>query len=130
MPEASTPVGHPAPHRHRVALAALLFGLIAAPLAWQVQVLASSAISVHDWRTALFTIAGVCIATALAGGAVAFVSWRRTFAEFPGSAHHLLDRGQGRARFMAMCGILVSLLFLYALLFGLTVVFLVPATPV
>ena len=130
MPQSPTPVGHPAPHRHRVALGALLLGLIAAPLAWEVQVLASSAIAVHNWRTALFAIAAVCIATALLGGVIALRSWRLTFGEFPGSAHHLLDRGQGRARFMAMCGVLVSLLFLYALLFGLTVVFLVPATPV
>ena len=116
---------HPAPHRDRVALSALLFGLAAAPLAWQVQILVGSSAATSARKSTLLALFAICLAAALAGGLVALRSWRLTFQEVPGSAHQLLDRGEGRTRFMAMCGMLVSLLFFYALLFGLTALCLV-----
>jgi len=39
--------------------------------------------------------------------------------------HHLLENGDGRTRFMAMCGMLISARSLVALLFGSRVVFMV-----
>jgi len=78
------------------------------------------------WRPVLFAIAGVSIAVAVFGGLVSLRNWRRTFQERPGSAHHLLDLGEGRTRFMAMGGMLISGLFVYAILFGLTALCLVP----
>jgi hypothetical protein len=116
---------HPAPHRDRVALSALLFGLAAAPLAWQVQIVVGSAAATAARKSTLLALFGVCLAAAFAGGLVALRSWRLTFHELPGSAHDLVDGGEGRTRFMAMCGMLVSLLFFYALLFGLTALLLV-----
>jgi len=74
----------------------------------------------------LLAISIVGIVFAIAGGVVAWQSWRRTFNEHPGSAHHLLDRGEGRTRFMAMCGMLTSAVFLLALIFGTAAFFLVP----
>jgi hypothetical protein len=117
---------HPAPHRDRVALSALLFGLAAAPLAWQVQILVGSAAAPSAHKSTLLALFALCLAAALTGGLVALRSWRLTFQELPGSAHDLVDGGEGRTRFMAMCGMLVSLLFFYALLFGLTALCLVP----
>jgi formate-dependent nitrite reductase membrane component NrfD len=132
---------HPAPHRHRVGLAALLFGLAAAPLAWNFQVLFSSSLAGYvcfphaaplsaplwsGWRPVLFAVAGISIAVAVLGGLVSLRNWQRTFQERSGSAHHLLDLGEGRTRFMAMGGMLIGALFIYALLFGATALWLVP----
>jgi hypothetical protein len=78
------------------------------------------------WRPVLFAIAGVCLAVAVLGGLVSLRNWQQTFQELPGSAHRLLDLGEGRTRFMAMGGMLISALFIYALLFGATALWLVP----
>ena len=118
-------IGHPAPQRNRVGLAALLFGIAAAPAAWNAQLLLSVSLSLFFVKPH-GTISIVGIVFAIAGGVVAWQSWRHTFSESPGSAHHLLDRGEGRTRFMAMCGMLTSAVFLLALIFGTAAFFLVP----
>ena len=133
--------GHPAPHRSRVGLAALLFGIGAAPVAWNAQILFSSALSgfvcyPHDAPLAYPLLGGtrsLMVAVNLSGIAIAIVagltswrSWRLTNAERPGSFHHLLELGEGRTRFMATVGMLTSVLFLIALAFGLAVLCLVP----
>lgn len=134
-------IKHPAPHRHRVSLAALFFGLAAAPAAWNGQLLVSVALSAHAcyprdvpltlpiwsglwWILVAIDVAGIMLA--IAGGLVSFRSWRLTFDEAPGSVHHLLDIGQGRTRFLAMFGILTSVLFALGLLFAAAADFVVP----
>ena len=134
-------IKHPAPHRHRVGLAALFFGLAAAPTAWNAQLLFSVGLSAHAcyprdvplelpiWGNLwgiLLAIGLAGIAVAILGGIVSFRNWRLTFDEAPGSAHHLLDVGEGRTRFIAMFGILTSFLFALALLLATAAVFLVP----
>src|SRR5512142_2421812 len=134
-------INHPAPQRNRARLAVLLFGLCAAPVAWNVQLLLGTALSGHDcyprehllatplWNglsPVLLAISLLGIVTAIAGGLVSWQSWRRTYDESPGSAHHLVDRGEGRTRFMAMSGILTSALFLVALVLGTIAYCLVP----
>jgi hypothetical protein len=133
-------VHHPAPGRDRINLGTLWFGLVAAPLAWSVQMLASSALVGRDcypheiplatplWRglwPVLLGICLVCIAVAISGGVTALRSWQQTRQEHPDSVHGLLTRGEGRTRFMAMSGVLISLLFLLALLFSSGAVFAV-----
>ncbi|MDQ6732593.1 MAG: hypothetical protein M3Z35_00540 [Nitrospirota bacterium] len=132
---------HPSPHRKRVRLGALWFGLVAAPLAWSAQILAGAALSGHDcyphetplanplWHglwPILLLISIVDIAIASAGGVIAWRSWQQTRHEQPDSAHGLMTRGEGRTRFMAMSGILTSALFLLGLLFSIAAVFMVP----
>lgn len=134
-------IRHPAPHRRRVSLAALFFGLAAAPFAWNAQLLVGVALSAHAcyprdvplalpiWSNLwwiLLIIDAVGIVLAIAGGLVAFASWRRTFSEAPGSAHQLLDTGEGRTRFLAMFGLLTSVLFVLAILFGTAANFVIP----
>ncbi len=134
-------IQHPAPHRHRVGIGALWFGLTAAPLAWSIQQLASTALVGRDcyphesplayplWHgvwTVLLGISVASIALAIAGGAVSWRSWRHTRHEQPDSAHHLLDRGEGRTRFMGMSGMIASALFLLGLVFGTAALFMVP----
>lgn len=134
-------IDHPAPQRNRVGLAALLFGIAAAPTAWNAQLLLGVSLSGHAcyprerllsaplWGNLWWILLGVSvigIVFAVAGGVVAWRSWRRTYEEMLGTADHLLDRGEGRTRFMAMCGILTSAVFLLALIFGTAAFFLVP----
>jgi hypothetical protein len=134
-------IKHAAPHRHRVSLTALFFGLAAAPTAWNAQLLFSVALSAHAcyprdvplalpiWSGLwwiLLAIGAAGMALAIAGGLVSWRSWRLTFEEAPGSAHHLLDLGEGRTRFLAMFGVLASFLFALALLFATAAVFVVP----
>jgi hypothetical protein len=134
-------IKHAAPHRHRVGLSALFFGLAAAPAAWNAQLLFSVGLSAHAcyprdvplelpiWSNlwgALLGIGVAGIALAVLGGLVSFRNWRLTFDEAPGAAHHLLDAGEGRTRFLAMFGILTSFLFALGLLFATAAVFLVP----
>ena len=134
-------IKHPAPHRHRVSLPALFFGLAAAPAAWSAQLLVSVALSAHAcyprdvpltlpiwsglWGI-LVAIDVTGIVLAIAGGLVSLRSWRLTFDEAPGSVHHLLDIGQGRTRFLAMFGVLASVLFALGLLFATAADFVVP----
>jgi hypothetical protein len=134
-------IKHSAPHRYRVGLTALFFGLVAAPVAWNAQLLFSVALSAHAcyprdvpltlpiwsslWRI-LLAIGLVGIVLAIAGGLVSWRNWRVTFEEAAGSAHHLLNSGEGRTRFLAMFGILTSFLFALGVLFATAAVFLVP----
>jgi len=137
----AVPISHPAPQRDRVGLAALLFGLVAAPLAWDAQLILSASLSgsgcyphasplaAPSWAglpPVLLAISLIAASIAIVGGAVSWRSWRRTSQERAGSAHHLLDLGEGRTRFLAMCGLLTSALFLIAVAFGATVLCLVP----
>ena len=134
-------IRHPAPHRNRVGLTALIFGLAAAPAAWNAQLLFSVGLSAHAcyprdvpltlpiwiglWEI-LLAIGVMGLALAISGGVVSWRNWRLTFEEAAGSAHHLLDFGEGRTRFLAMFGILTSFLFALGLLFSTAAVFVVP----
>jgi len=132
-----THLGHPAPHRHRVGLLALGFGIVGAPLAWNIELLVGVALSGHEcyprylplsvplWNgtwSALLVISIIAIALGIVAGLVSWRSWSRTRDESPKEAHS----GDGRTRFMAMCGLLSSGLFLVALAFTIAVVLLVP----
>jgi len=133
---------HPAPHRGRVGLASAAFGLLAAPAAWVLHLLLSYALSsfacfpkgesVHApiWaalRPLLWGVDVVAIAIGIAAGLVAWRSWQRTQQEARGGAHTLIDAGEGRTRFLALCGILASAGFLLALVFASVGLIVVPA---
>jgi hypothetical protein len=123
---------HPAPDRHKARFGALVVGLAAAPVGWALQtIIGYSLVSascypgaaplrmpVHpDLRGVLVALNLVALAIGLVGHGVAYRSWSATRTERDGSAAHLLEVGEGRTRFLAMCGRLVSLGFLVATLF-------------
>jgi len=125
-------IHHPAPDRHKVSFWALMFGCCAAPLFWTGQLLLGYWISAQtcygsDHPTVTYSPAtlhaaflffdAVAILAALAGGAVAYWCWRRTQEEKKGGAHRALHVGEGRARFMALWGMLASAWFLIAIVF-------------
>lgn len=68
----------------------------------------------------------VALMIALAAAGLAYRDWRRTRAEKPGSSDHALEVGEGRARFLALAGIIVSLGFALATLFDLAALSIVP----
>ena len=68
----------------------------------------------------------LCLVVGVAAPLLALRSWRRTRDEQPGSAHHLLSSGNGRTRFLAVCGLLSSVLFLIALVAASATLFLLP----
>jgi hypothetical protein len=134
---------HPSPHRDRVALAGLAFGLVGGPLAWIVQFcvnfgLASHACFPHDvshnrpqagWEhvgSAVLAINLAAMVVALAAVVVAWLDWRATRYEHAGGPDHLLDVGEGRSRFLGICGVMTGLGSLLAIAVNTVAVFMVP----
>ena len=123
---------HPAQARQSLSLSALWFGILAAPLAWSSQELfgyfiasrvcemksstsaASVGLATSPWFSGLSLVTYVI---AFAGLWVAIANWRKTREEHRGSGHHLLELGEGRTRFMSMCGFLASIAAVIGLIF-------------
>jgi hypothetical protein len=134
MPENPSMTGsdHTAPHRERAPYVALVFGLVAAPLGWALHLLVNYSIAGQycagaaltaattgsdDTVSTIFLVDLIAVVLAIAGGYIAFEVWEKAKQEKEGGAHRLVQAGEGRTRFLAMCGVLTSLLF------GLAVVF-------
>jgi len=147
---ARTEAGHPAPARGNVALWTLWFGFLGAPLGWTLQTLANTAVASHGcypqlfpldkpltggMRGILFVISIVAIAAAVAALAVSFSTWRRTNSEHQEKSGNAarghdqstaaLETGEGRTRFMAMSGVLTSIVFLVVILAHTAAIFVV-----
>jgi hypothetical protein len=135
-----TATAHPSPHEGRVGPFALWFGVVGAPLAWALQQLVTPPIFAHGcyphdvpisepiWSNAAAvatTIELVALFACVAAGLISWRNWQRAGAEKAGSAHHLLEGGDGRTRFMSMVGMISSGLFLLAVIFALTAFYLV-----
>jgi hypothetical protein len=137
--QAMPSVQHPAPHRSRVGFPGAVFGLLAGPLAWSGHLLATYALASHHcypgavprpgmpggaglW-TALLVIDAVAAVLALLGAVTAFRGWMATRAE---ASHHPLEVGEGRTRFLAICGVIASLGFLAAIAVDVIALFMVP----
>ena len=117
---------HPAPARHAVRLAALWFGLFGAPVVWSIQLMTNYALVAHGcfpateprstplfgglWTVAL-VVSLAALVVAVAALLVARRSWLATREEHHGGREALLEVGEGRTRFMAYAGMLVSALF-------------------
>jgi hypothetical protein len=137
----STSPEHPSPARREVGPFRLLVGLLAAPLAWSTEELFSYGVAsrlcrmkaagsgqnltVADSPWFWVLLVGTAV-IALAGFMVALGNWRRTRGERRESGHHLLELGEGRSRFLSMCGALTSGGFLIAFLFMLANLVLAP----
>jgi uncharacterized membrane protein YeiB len=124
---------HPAPHRHRVSFIALMFGMIAAPIFWLGQLMLgygvsavvcygsdhpTTIMSATALRSALILFDAIAIIAAISGGIVSCMSWRAVRDEKEGGQRQALEIGDGRARFMALWGIMSSLWFFIAIIFS------------
>ena len=142
MPEASTlgyDIANPAPHGGRVGMAMLFGGLLAAPMAWSLQLMADYGLASHacfpspmrpeavvgwDWIWPL--LIGINIAALIVSTVSIFVSYRnlqRTGQEASGGFHRLVHAGEGRTRFLAVWGIWSGVWFLIAIAFNTIGVF-------
>jgi hypothetical protein len=133
--------GHPAPHRHRVHLALLIFGAFIGPVAWGLHLLANSAIAgqvcypgsvprlehLPSLRLLLASSGAIAIILALIGTYLSYRSWRTTREEREGSHHHLMEVGEGRTRFFAFAGLFSSLVFALVIFCDTFSVLMVPA---
>lgn len=133
---------HPSPHRARVSLSLLLFGVMAAPGFWIAQIVfgyAASAILCYPdghplysppdapaVAAGLFAFDIAAAVIAVAGGIAALLCWRRVSEEKPGGPDHAIEIGEGRARFMAVWGIFSSLWFFAAIVFNAIATQVVP----
>ena len=139
------PQEHPSPHRDRVRILSLLFGLAAGPTAWISQLVLGYGLSSYacypkdaphlqspppGWGGEHIVLLGInlaCLALAGVGLLVSLRNWRRTRNEARGGAHHMLEVGEGRTRFLSLCGMLGCVLFAAAILFNTVPIMGVPA---
>jgi hypothetical protein len=144
MTTASRP-GHPSPHAPHVSLTHQAIGVAGAPIAWAIRLMVNLALASSaclpssslpgeplTGRGAYIAMLGVdvtALVIALAAAFLAYRDWRSTKAEKPGSHQHLLKVGEGRARFLALSGTIVSLGFALATGFDLTALLIVPICP-
>jgi hypothetical protein len=123
---------HPAPARAQASLWSLCLSLTAPPLAWSIQSVAGYGLSsracypgdqprnlplFHGLLQILLSLNGMALAIGVLGIVLAYRNWRATRRESGGDAQHLIERGEGRTRFLSMCGLLISAGFLVATLF-------------
>lgn len=130
--------GHPAPARGIVPIWRLWFGLFGAAVLWALQLIANYALVSHfcypsdtplaspTWggtRVVTVVVSVVVLLGALAALSTAITSWRSLREGRDREHHELLEVGEGRVRFMAFAGILLSSVFIFAILMnGLPVI--------
>ena len=129
---------HPAPLQRDVSLTALWFGLFGAPVAWSIQEMVGYAVVAHGCYPAadpklvampnLWTIDLIVSVVMLVVGGLAtlvgYRSWTWTRGAMPlvGSLEH----GEGRVHFMALCGLILSLVFVFSMIMNTIALFLQP----
>lgn len=139
--QARADAGHPSPHAGRISALRQLLILAGAPLAWTLQITLGYGAAAYacypkdtslprpvlpHLQLALTILSGAAIAVAVLCALLAWRDLRHTRNELPGGHRHLLETGEGRSRFMALCGVISSLLFLGGLLLTTSVLLLVP----
>lgn len=117
---------HPAPQRENAHQTMLWLSVVGPPLAWAAHLLINYAIagqhcvgaadvgaiaSQHGRVTTMLIIDLLATMLAAATGYLAYHRWLETQSKKGGGAHHLVHSGEGRTRFLALCGMLTSALF-------------------
>jgi hypothetical protein len=137
------PNNHPSPQRGKVGLGALWFGICGVPFAWigleifsyvvTTGICGEKSVTAMDMVSATISAWHILLPTSLVAAAlglitvyVALHNWRESRYEKPGSAHHLIEVGEGRTRFLAMFGLLTSIGFMITFIFSATTLIVVP----
>ena len=123
--------GHAAPRRGLVPLSHLWFGIFGGPFVWAVQLLVDFALVAHfcypndtpiatptfgGVRAVALVVSAICSLVSVAALFTALRSWRITRHGRECEHREVAEVGEGRARFMALAGLLVSGIFIYAVL--------------
>ncbi|MDD5579349.1 MAG: hypothetical protein PHY16_08730 [Methylobacter sp.] len=124
-----------------------LIGLFGAPVIWVIQMWLSESLaayacyphqaplSIPVWNSLLpilAVISSLCLTGGLLSGFIAWTTWLRAKPKrkLPGNDKNIPDAGEGRKRFLAMLGLMSSLLFIVAIIFtGCAVIFVSPCSP-
>ncbi len=122
----------PRARRDGPGIVSLYAGMVIAPLAWALQMLIGYGLSAHacyptdialsaplwgDLRTILGAVSvGLWLLLAV-GWFIAWRNWKATRVDSNADAQRIVQSGAGRARFMALCGLIVSSLFAVVQLF-------------
>lgn len=123
--QSAFPVGHPAPHRDKVGIAAQLAGLAAGPVVWAVQLEFGYALTSYACHPGMLALDGfapgwawtraaslavnlVALLVCLGVGVLCWRAWQLTRHEASGPGRHAIEKGEGRTRFLAICGVLTS----------------------
>ena len=118
---------HPAPHRERVGLASIFYGLFAAPIVWAGDLILDYGLVGHGCYPAdlplgypsagfgwiWWGVLGFHLLTLVliaSGFAVAYRDWRVTGPP-EGHHHHLMEVGEGRTRFFGIVGMSFAVMF-------------------
>jgi hypothetical protein len=118
---------HPAPHRARIGFGLLLFALFAAPIVWAGDLMITYGLVGHACYPGELPLGSPAIGmgfvwpvvlalhlTALlviAGGTIAaYRCWRVTEPP-PAHHHHLIERGEGRTRYLGIVGMGFGVMF-------------------
>lgn len=134
----------PSPHRDGVHKGALLAFVWAGPVAWAAQLLCNFALASHTcfpqpatpltqilpgWQrvwAALLIVNALAAAVAIAAAVMSLRHWYRAREEASGSSHDAFEAGEGRTRFLALCGVMNGFGFLAAIGFNTIALFVVP----
>jgi hypothetical protein len=119
---------HPAQHRARVSIWVVLYSVFASGIFWAGHLILNFALAVHacypgriplarvdsgaGWAWPL--ILGLDIATLLLIGSTFLTSyriWQRSGTEAEGHHHHLMEKGEGRTRFLGIVGMAFAVMF-------------------
>jgi hypothetical protein len=126
-----TASAHPAPRRGIVPLPRLMFGIFGAPAAWALQTIVNYGVVSHfcypgdapvrsptfgGVRGVAVLVSAAALLVVLLALVTAYRSWSATRHGHHQEHHELLEIGEGRARFMAFAGVLLSAVFLFAVL--------------
>ena len=111
MSSPDKPAPHPAPRRRHTAGWRVAAGMGGAPAAWVIVMTLGVVWPGCSGRGPLGMASLIAAAISAACGWLAFAAWRKIRAEAAGGEARALDVGEGRARFLAMLGMLSSGLF-------------------
>ena len=136
-------VEEPAPHKHKVVTEILFAALLAAPIAWSLQLLLNYGLASHacfpretpreafvsggSWTTAaLIAINLAALVVAILATVASYFIWKEARDEAQGGHAHLIDVGRGRTRFFAIWGVWGGVWFVIQIIFGTIAVFGAP----
>ncbi|MFO1061775.1 MAG: hypothetical protein U1E53_32990 [Dongiaceae bacterium] len=136
-------IDHPAPHDDPAGRRALAIGLLAAPVAWFIQLVAGYGLTSHAcfprdlqlpgaiagwgwaWPVSL-ALNLLALAACAAAAAICWRRWRQARGEASGAHGRLLEAGEGRTRFLAIFGMWSAVWFAIAVIADSIVLLEVP----
>jgi hypothetical protein len=134
---------HPSPHRGRISLTALFYGMFTPPIAWAGNLMVTYALATHAcypghdplmqvipgfdfvWPLILVLYLATLV-LCVSSFVVSLRNWKASGTESDGHVHDLLDAGEGRTRYLSVIGMAYSVLFFAVTVTGVIILAIVP----